>query len=72
MTVLTAHKILISSAIVMFLLYAVFELHNYVNDDPSALLRSILSATTALGLAVYLRWVWVHRPGDSTTPAAHG
>ena len=66
MTVLTAHKILISSAVVLFVLYAVFELRNYGDGDPSALWRALISAAAAVALAIYLRWVWVHRP--SATP----
>ncbi|MFQ5666738.1 MAG: hypothetical protein ACE5I7_09940 [Candidatus Binatia bacterium] len=65
MTLLTAHKILIASAIAVFGLYAVSELRSYSAGDPSALLRSIVAAAAAVGLAVYLRWVWVHRPSDT-------
>jgi len=64
-TVLTAHKILITSAVVMFVMYSAWELHNYTSGDASALLRSILAAVAAVGLAVYLRWVWIHRPSDT-------
>lgn len=64
-TLLTAHKILISSAIALFVLYAGLELRNYAGGDPSALLRGGASAVAAAGLVVYLRWVWIHRPGDT-------
>jgi hypothetical protein len=64
-TLLTAHKILISSGVAMFVVYSAFELRNYSNGDASALLRSILAGAAAVGLALYLRWVWVHRPSDS-------
>ena len=64
MTLLTAHKILISSAVVMFVVYSAWELHNYTNGDASALLRSILAGVAAVGLAIYLRWVWIHRPSE--------
>ena len=64
-TVLTAHKILITSAVAMFVVYSAWELHNYTSGDGSALLRSILAGVAAVGLAIYLRWVWVHRPGES-------
>jgi len=63
-TVLTAHKILITSAVAMFVMYSAWELHNYTAGDGSALLRSILAGVAAVGLAVYLRWVWIHRPSD--------
>ena len=65
-TLLTAHKILISSAVVMFVLYAASELRNYINGDPAALLRCLVSGVVAVGLAIYLRWVWVHRPSDTS------
>jgi NADH:ubiquinone oxidoreductase subunit K len=64
-TVLTAHKILITSAVAMFLVYSARELHNYTSGDASALLRSIAAGIAAVGLAVYLRWVWIRRPSDS-------
>jgi NADH:ubiquinone oxidoreductase subunit K len=65
MTVLTAHKILITSAVLMFVLYSAWELHNYASGDAAALLRSILAGAAAIGLALYLRWVWIHRPSDT-------
>lgn len=67
MTLLTAHKILIASAVALFVLYAASELRNYAHGDSTALLRSIVSALAALALAIYLRWVWIRRPGG--TPA---
>lgn len=63
MTILTAHKVLISSAVALFVLYAGWELRNYTNGDSSALFRSGVSGLAAVGLAIYLRWVWIHRPG---------
>ena len=65
MTLLTAHKILISSAVALFVLYAASELRNYANGDAAALLRSLLSAAGALALGIYLRWVWVRRPSET-------
>ncbi len=62
MNLLTAHKILISSTIVMFVLFAARELQNYFNGDSSALLLSIVGSLAAVGLALYLRWVWLHPP----------
>lgn len=65
MTVLTAHKILIASAVALFLFYAAWELRSFMRGDVSALLRSGASAVVAVGLAIYLRWVWIHRPSDT-------
>ena len=65
MTLLTAHKILIASAVAMFVLYAGFELRNYARGDTSAWVRSLAAAAAAVGLAIYLRWVWIHRPSDT-------
>jgi hypothetical protein len=62
MSLLTAHKILITGAVALFILYAVWELRNYANGDATAGLRSMLSALAAVALAIYLRWVWVRRP----------
>jgi len=64
MTLLTAHKILISSAIALFAGYCFWELRNFSAGDSSALLRSGLAAAGTVGLAFYLRWVWLHRPSD--------
>jgi hypothetical protein len=64
MTLLTAHKILISAAIVLGVLYALFELNRYVGGDGSALLRVIVTVAITAGVGVYLRWVWIARPTD--------
>jgi hypothetical protein len=66
MSVLTAHKILIGSAVAMFFGYSLWELRGYSAGDDSALLRGALAAAATVGLAFYLRWVWVHRPSDPT------
>ncbi len=66
MTLLTAHKILIASAVTLFVLYSAWELHNYTGGDAAALLRSVLAGAGAVGLALYLRWVWIHRPSDTS------
>ena len=65
MTLLTAHKILISSAVALFVIYAFWELRNFMGGDAGAALRSALSVVAAVGLAVYLCWVWVRRPSAS-------
>ncbi len=55
-SILTAHKILITTAIIFFLFYAVWEIRNY--PDPGgmwALLRGTVSAVAACGLGIYLR-----------------
>jgi len=51
--------------VLMFVLYSAWELHNYTSGDAPALLRSILAGAAAIGLALYLRWVWIHRPSDT-------
>jgi len=65
MSLLTAHKILITSAVALFVLYTAWELRNYTDGDASALPRAILSAVAATALALYLCWVWVRRPTES-------
>ena len=63
MSVLTAHKILIGSAVAMFLGYGIWEFLRC--PDPGgmgALLRGSLSAAAAVGLGVYLRTLF-HRGG---------
>jgi hypothetical protein len=70
-TILTAHKILIASAVVLFLGYAVWELLRYPDPEgPAALVRSGLSLAAALVLGIYLRAVfrrggWLGRGGKS-------
>lgn len=64
MSVLTAHKILISSALALFFGYTLWEFGNYTGGDGTALLRSALSGVATAALAAYLRWVWIHRPSD--------
>lgn len=59
MSVLTAHKILIASAVVLFLGYGVWEMLQYPNPGGvGALVRGGLSWLAALGLGVYLRAVF--------------
>jgi hypothetical protein len=55
-SVITAHKILIASAIGFFLVYALWELAHYAESgDARALLWSAAAASGAVGLAAYLR-----------------
>ena len=70
MSLLTAHKILISSAILMFALYSAAELRNYGNGDASALLRSLVAVAAAVGLGVYLRRVWQRNRRSSNSNIA--
>jgi hypothetical protein len=56
-SIVTAHKILITTAIVFFLFYAGWEIRNY--PDPGgvwALVRGIISAIAACAFAIYLRY----------------
>ena len=57
MTLLTAHKILIGSAIALFIGYALYELRRYLGGDALASLRALASAVGAAGFAIYLRSV---------------
>jgi hypothetical protein len=65
MSLLTVHKLFIMSAVALFLLNAVWELRKYAGGDASALLRSGVSGLAAVGLTLYLRWVWVHRRSET-------
>ncbi|MBI3325716.1 MAG: hypothetical protein HYZ81_03305 [Nitrospinae bacterium] len=57
MSVETAHKILISTAVLFFFGYALWELRGYFHlGEVGALLRGIGSLLGAVGLGVYLRW----------------
>ena len=55
MKLLTAHKILISSAVVFFVFFAFWEYRNSSNDDGWVLWRSGLYLIVALGFGVYLK-----------------
>jgi len=55
MKILTAHKILISSAVVFFVFFAFWEYRNSANGDGWAVWRSGLSLLVAVGFAIYLK-----------------
>jgi len=55
MKLLTAHKILISSAVVFFVFFAFWEFRNNAAGDGWAGWRGWLYVVVALGFAVYLR-----------------
>ncbi len=56
MSVATAHKILIATAIGFFLIYALWELADYTRSgEEQALAWSVAGTTAAVGLAIYLR-----------------
>jgi len=55
MKLITAHKILIASAAVFFLFFALWELNRYAGGDFWAMLRSPLYFAVALGFAFYLK-----------------
>lgn len=56
MSVPTAHKILIGTAIVFFAFFALWELGDYrASGDATALAASVGAAGGALALAAYLR-----------------
>jgi drug/metabolite transporter (DMT)-like permease len=53
---MTAHKILISTAVVFFLFFTFWEFRNYSNSGEAwAVLRAVLYALTSIGFAVYLK-----------------
>jgi hypothetical protein len=52
----TAHKILIATAIGFFLMYALWELADYTQSgEATALVWSLAAGTGAIGLGLYLR-----------------
>jgi hypothetical protein len=56
-SVTTAHKILITAAILFFVFYAIWEIRHYPGGGGGwALVRGIISAAAAVGLALYLRY----------------
>lgn len=56
MRLITAHRILIGSGIVFFLLYAGLRIRHYVGGGPSSdLLQSLVAAAVAVGLILYFR-----------------
>ena len=55
MKLLTAHKILISSAVVFFVFLAFWEYRNHPSGDGWAVGRSVLYLIVALGFGVYLK-----------------
>jgi hypothetical protein len=61
-TLLTAHKIFIASAALMFIYSAAVELWNRPSGGVSALLQGIGFAAAAIGLSIYLRWRCVQPP----------
>jgi hypothetical protein len=56
MTLLTAHRILISTAVVFFFGFALWEIRNYfVGAENWAVLRGVLYIVVAVGFAAYLK-----------------
>jgi len=56
MRLITAHKILIGSATVFFVFFALWELNRYAgSNDIWAMARSLLYLLVALGFGVYLK-----------------
>ena len=65
MRLITAHKILIGSAVAFFLFFAVFELRSYAGSGNSTdLLGGIFGLAVAIGFAVYLRSVFAKARRD--------
>jgi len=62
MRLLTAHKILISTAVVFFFGFGLWEMRNYLDTENAwAVFRGIFYILVSLGFAVYLkslkRWI---------------
>ena len=55
MRLMTAHKILISTAVVFFVFFGFWEFGNYGNGDAWALLRGGLYFIVAIGFGVYFK-----------------
>jgi hypothetical protein len=55
MKILTAHKILIASAVAFFVFFGFWEFRNLANGDGWAGWRGGLYFLIALGLAIYLK-----------------
>ena len=56
MKLLTAHKILIATAVVFFLFFALWEWRRYsINGDSWAAFRTVLYLITSIAGAVYLK-----------------
>jgi hypothetical protein len=55
MKLITAHKILISSSVVFFIFFALWELRNYSAGNAWAGFRGALYLLVAVGFAVYLK-----------------
>lgn len=55
MKLLTAHKILISTAVIFFIFFAFWELRRYFGGDTWAGFRGVLYFVVAIGFAVYLK-----------------
>jgi hypothetical protein len=56
MRLITAHKILISTAIIFFIFIALWELRNHVNSkDDWAAGRAVLYIVVAVGFGIYFK-----------------
>ena len=56
MRLLTAHKILIGTAVIFFLFFALWELRNHANSNEGwAVFRATLYFLVAIGFAVYFK-----------------
>jgi hypothetical protein len=55
MKLLTAHKILISTAVVFFIFFAFWELQRFFGGDTWAGLRGVLYFAIAAGFGIYLK-----------------
>lgn len=72
MRLLTAHKILIGSAIAFFAFFAWFELRSFATSGNLAdLAGGVISLAVAVGFGLYLRTVFARaRPSDRQPPSS--
>jgi len=66
MRLITAHKILIASAVAFFAFFALFEMRSYaVTGSLADLASGVFALGVAVGFGLYLRTVFMRRGGDT-------
>lgn len=57
MQLLTVHRILIGSGVLVFAVYGIHQINAFANGDAAAIWHALLSASGAVTLLAYLRWL---------------